>query len=744
MLKPDITNCDREPIHNPGRIQAHGFLVAVDEEMTICYCSENISQFLVEVSPTGLLGQEIESLEGHLRKEKSRPGYLRQLIYINDGDELFRRINTQVILNEQQFNLIINGAGQYYLLEFEPEASDLQSDLQQLVGRSLSEMLSDRQLSTLLSNTSHQIRQIIQYDRVMVYKFHEDGHGEVIAESKNDQLASWLGLHYPASDIPKQARELYKQNLVRLIANVSIEPSTILTRSENGTAHPLDLTCSTLRAVSPIHIQYLKNMGVASSFSVSILDQDKLWGLIACHNYTPRFINFRQRESAKLIGQVLSSAISFRQQEENQQKAARLRTAIEKITRQLLRDVPVQEALFNQEITLQDTISSTGAVLYYENTLHTTGLVPNDQFLNELISWLNNLEDTSLFETACLSNEFPPATPFKNIASGLLACRLSPELKEYMLWFRPEFISTIKWAGNPDKPVEIDPNGLTHISPRHSFEEWSQLVKNHAVEWEPYEREAALLLKDEVNYAISRKATELRVLNEKLREAYSELDTFSYTISHDLKNPLTTIKSYSQLIQRQSEPESKIRDMAGKIIDGASRMQAMIEEVLNYSKTGQDKMSIGLVDMQGLLAGLRHDLLVSSQNPALQLEIGDTPALHGDKTMIMQVFSNLIGNAVKYSGKTANPVVRVTGEQINEHTIRYAISDNGIGIKESEHQKIFELFSRSANVKEFEGTGVGLAIVKRIIEKHHGQIWVESQPGSGSVFFVEFKESSAS
>ncbi|MNR11561.1 Bacteriophytochrome [compost metagenome] len=202
-----------------------------------------------------------------------------------------------------------------------------------MVGRSLSEILSDKKIENLLGNVAQQIKKIIGYDRVMVYKFHEDGHGEVVAEAKSDNFESWLGLHYPASDIPKQARELYKINLVRLIADVHTTPSALLTHPINGEAVPLDLTHSTLRAVSPIHIQYLKNMGVASSFSVSILDGDNLWGLIACHNYTPRFINYRERESAKLVGQVLSSAVSFREQEEEQQHANEHRQSVDAITR---------------------------------------------------------------------------------------------------------------------------------------------------------------------------------------------------------------------------------------------------------------------------------------------------------------------------------------------------------------------------------------------------------------------------
>ncbi|MXV53142.1 GAF domain-containing protein [Pedobacter sp. HMF7647] len=738
MFKYDLSNCDQEPIHIPGKIQSHGFLVAVNEDLAISFCSENVFTFL-GVNGASLLNQPIEALEAYLSREKAGRGYLRQYILLNDDAELFKRMNTQVFIGSISFNLIINSATPYYLLEFEPEASNLQVDLQQQVGRSLSEMLADKQLDTLLKNAAEQIRRIIQYDRVMVYKFHEDGHGEVVAEARDENLESWMGLHYPASDIPKQARELYKQNLVRLIADVYSEPSSILITAAGKNSTSLDLTCSTLRAVSPVHIQYLKNMGVASSFSVSIMDQGALWGLIACHNYSPRFINFRQRESAKLIGQVLSSAISFRQQEEHQQKSARARSTVETITRQLLRNVRVQEALINDDVTMQSAIESTGAALYFENELHTTGNVPEKSFIEDLITWLDETSSEEVYQTSGLSADLPEAIRYKDIASGILACKLSQGLKEYMIWFRPELITTVTWAGNPEKPVEIDEHGLTHISPRHSFDAWSQEVKNASLAWTEYDIDAALLLRDEVNYSISRRATELRILNEKLREAYAELDTFSYTISHDLKHPLTTIKSYSQLIHREAEADSKIRQMAGRIQDGAVKMQVMIEEVLQYSKIGQSKTAIKAIDMRKLLEDLRNDLLVASDNPKLTINIGNTPELHGDETMISQVFSNLLGNAVKYSSKTDHPAVIIGGEVMDENTISYSVSDNGIGIAPLEQERIFDLFSRAKEVNEFEGTGVGLAIVKRILDKHYGKIRVESQPGQGSVFHVMFR-----
>lgn len=735
MTQPTLDNCENEPIHIPGSIQDHGFLIALDQSATVRFCSENIQSFL-NIAAVQLLGKKLPEIEVFGEETGHQ---LSAMVILSAKQENNSQNSFQYSLNEKAFHVIINHHNNYVTLDFEPAGAGLEHDIQSLIGKSLSEILSDNNLNRLLNNAASQIKKIIGYDRVMVYKFHDDGHGEVVAEAKNDTLETWMGLHYPAADIPKQARELYKINLVRLIADVHSTPSAIVTLPENGQANSLDLTHSTLRAVSPIHIQYLKNMRVASSFSVSVMDHGKLWGLIACHNYTPKFINFRERESAKLVGQVLSSAISFREQEEDQQQAAEHRQAVETITRYLLRNIPVEDALVNQQCSLKDVLNCTGAALYYENKLHCTGQVPDEAFIHKLIAWLGEKTyQDGYFMSHKLGDEFPLAQKNKLTSSGLLACRLGKDLNEYMLWFRPEVKNTVTWAGNPEKIVKPDENGIMHISPRQSFSAWSQQVELTSLPWKKHELDAAISLRDEVNYAISRKATELRVINEKLRVAYSELDTFSYTISHDLKNPLATIRSYAQLIKRGTVDPQKTIMMAERIEKGTEKMQIMIDEVLAYSKAGQSRLEVKAINMQKLLEEIRQDLLISASNPNLKIEIKESPEIYGDEMMILQVFSNLMGNAVKYSKKSTPSVVSIAGIKGDAEVV-YAISDNGIGVAEHEQGKIFELFSRATVSDEFEGTGVGLAIVKRIVEKHNGNIWLNSEPGKGSVFFVSFK-----
>lgn len=731
----DLSNCDREPIHIPGQIQSHGFLLVIDSKYIIQFLSENTFNFLGDISAK-LLGQPLYFLESIIG-DVQQPDFITQLLNFGKGNNNFKQTNPfEFSLAGVSFNLIISTSAEFYLLEFEPAVSTITLDIQSMVGRSISEMLGDKNLKNLLNNAAVQVKNIIHYDRVMVYRFAEDGHGEVIAEAKNDDLNPWLGLHYPASDIPRQARELYKLNLTRLIANVHDQSSRIITNPDH---QPLNLTNAQLRAVSPIHIQYLKNMGVASSFSISLLYKNELWGLIACHNYTPLFIDYKSRESAKLIGQILSSALEFRQDEENQQIHEGFSSNLEKISKYLQQNAHVQEALTAEAVNILGVTNATGAVFIYEGKTTSLGNTPDAKQLAGLISWILENVSEPVYTTDNLSAVYPEADAYKHIASGILVSIISKQLQEYIIWFKPELLQKINWAGDPEKQVQQDENGLQHISPRHSFEVWTQTVSGHSEHWHQEEIRSAIRLKEEISYAVNLKAGAIRALNEKLRLAYEELDTFSYTISHDLKNPLAVIRSYAQLLVRDKTIGARSQEFLNRIESRADKMNLMINEVLEYSRIGRSDVQYLTVDTGLLINEIINDLDQVYDQAVLNITVGETPDLQGDRTMLSQVFSNLIGNAVKYSQYADTATVHISGV-ISEEEICYTIKDNGLGIAAKDLPNIFELFNRMDNVKDIEGSGVGLSIVKRIVDKHKGRIWAESELGEGATFFVAFNK----
>nr|WP_068889259.1 ATP-binding protein [Pedobacter panaciterrae] len=734
-FKVDLSNCDREPIHIPGQIQSHGFLVVLDQDSNVSHCSDNIYD-LLQQDYTTLLGSPLQYVELLLGND-CPPGFITNLLSLERINKSFEQINpVKMEVLDKLYYLIISTAADNYLLEFEPVLSDALSDVQKMMGHSISKMLADKNFQSLLDNTALQVKNTIHYDRVMIYRFAEDGHGEVVAEAKNDDLGSWFGLHYPASDIPKQARELYKKNLTRIIADVHTKPSKILTLAYNG-QQPLDLTCSQLRAVSPIHIQYLKNMGVASSFSISLLVKNELWGLIACHNYTPSFIDYRSRESSKLLGQILSSALEFRQEEIHQHTQEVFKNNLDKVTKQLQETTAIEDALTKYPVNLLDITHASGAILVYEKNIIKLGITPDNIQLTGLMDWLRESNTRPIYHVKSLSAVYPEAIDYSDIASGMMVAVISRELEEYVIFFKPEQVQTITWAGNPEKPVEIDPNGLMQISPRNSFQEWSQTVKATSVGWSIEEISSVLRLKEEVTYAINQKAGAIRLLNEKLQQAYDELDTFSYTISHDLKNPIAAIKSYAQLLAISQVFSDRDQKLLDRIVNRADQMKLMIDAVLDYSRIGRSEFEYKRIDTRELIQEIVKDLDLVYDTRNLTITIGETPELDGEPMMMTQIFSNLIGNAVKYSGHLENANVHIEGTVSDTH-ICYTVKDNGIGIAPKDLINVFGLFNRMDNVKDIEGSGVGLAIVKRIVEKHKGRIWAESELNEGSVFFVSF------
>lgn len=736
-LPVDLTNCDKEPIHIPGHVQPHGFLVALHPgSLRIEKASANIEAFTGQKA-TALLGQPLSSLHAFIvpvKKESS----LSDLITLGKITGNFEQLNPQeVLVADKRMFIICHQYKDNIICEFEPFQSDAENiTLQKIMGTALSVIQSSASFNQLLNHVAGMVKEITGYGRIMIYKFHRDQHGEVVAEAKTEQLESWLHLHYPASDIPVQARELYKLNLVRIIADVNSQPAAILGADNNVV--PLDLTHSVLRAVSPIHIEYLRNMGVGASFSISLVSKNELWGLIACHNDTAKFIDYNSRLASKFIGQLFSAALEFKSDEGLEEKNSLLMQKQQQLFEQLLKETDPVEALTKKETTLLDVNNAAGVVFFYEGILHRLGTVPGEQEINGIVTWLRESEEGSFYQTSSLPLQYPAAKDFAAIASGILVTEIGHDLSEYIMWFRPEIVKTLDWAGEQEKDTAIQEDGSIRISPRKSFAKWTQEVKHTSEEWTNQEISAAIKLKEDLIQVINKKASEIRKLNDLLKAAYDELDTFSFTISHDLRSPLSSIRNYSEIILEDygHEFSEETKELFARVIRGTDKMAELIKNVLHYSRVGRAGLEWTDVDMRKMLEEIREELVAPVSDQSIKFSIKNTPSITGDKTMLMQLFTNLAGNAVKYStGMNQTAVIEINGE-IKDDFVVYTITDNGIGIDMKYGNRIFELFRRLDNVKNREGTGVGLAIAKRIVEKHGGKIWLESRLNHGTKFYV--------
>lgn len=737
-FKADLSNCDREPIHIPGKIQPHGVLLALDKKsMTVTHVSDNISAYF-PVDQSQVLDNSFNDFTakaGINTEHNNLTGFISNRLINKDAE------NGLIITTNDGTDLymVVNESGASVLVELEPVRSSAGEASQNIMESLLTKILGAKSLNETLQWSAAQVKDIIGYDRVMIYKFAEDGHGEVVAEAVSEGFESFMGLHYPASDIPKQARELYKRNLVRIIADVDATDAMIEVNNEQTKEIPLDLTDSVLRAVSPIHIQYLKNMGVKASFSVSLTSDGELWGLIACHHYAPNVIDYKKRNSCKVIGQLLSTSLVYRENEESREQKNLFRDHMLDMIKLVRSAWDIPAALTDNANNLLNMTEASGAALLYEDKIYTLGETPSEEAIYSISKWLHDYSKNQVYQTNHLSKNFPEAIAYKAVGSGLMSCALSRELNEYIFWFKKEMPQTVKWAGNPQKPVEVNADGLLSLSPRNSFEVWTEEVEGVSAPWTSNEIGIAMKFREELVHIINERANQIRKLNEKLKQAYDELDTFSFTISHDLKTPLSSIKNYTELLLDDDNYNIEAaRPMLQKIINGADKMNLLIKEVLSYSRIGRQNVKQELINMREILEDIKADLLIAYKDASPEINIQDAPDIYGDRIMMYQVFSNIIGNAVKYSSHNAAPKVNISAVD-NGKEVTYSISDNGIGIDMKNGDQIFDLFKRMNNAGKFEGTGVGLAIVKRILEKHQSRIWYESEPGNGTVFYLRIK-----
>ncbi|MFL9818497.1 ATP-binding protein [Tolypothrix campylonemoides VB511288_2] len=734
-----LENYECELIHSPGSIQPHGlFLVLSEPDLEILHISNNTEK-LLGLPAEEYLGQylsilvkqeQIAAIEGCLQENFENINPLKLSVFSHGKTCLF--------------NGVIHRSPQNYLiLELEPcscEGSTGFSNFYSLTRNALTQMQQVSNLSELSAVIVKEIRRMTGFDRVMVYRFDENSCGEVIAEDKSEQIESYLGLRYPDLDIPSHARYLYTLNPLRLIADVNYQPVTIVSKIQNSL--DLDLTYSVLRSVSTCHIQYLKNMGVGASMSISLVKDGKLWGLIACHHQTPRFVSYEIRTACEFLGKVMSLELASKEENENLEYKLQLKFAQTKFIDTVAQSQDFAEALFQDRASLLQLVNAEGAVVCTDGHLTLVGKTPSEAAIHELISWLDDKFQNYLFVTDSLSKFYPKAIDFKEVASGLLALSIARIRNHYVLWFRPERLQYVNWAGNPQPVNTIAPDGSITLCPRKSFELWQEQVNGTSLPWQSYDIDGAIELRSAIVGIVLRKADELAAINLELERSNHELDAFSYIASHDLKEPLRGIHNYSTFLL---EDYAKILDEPGvskleTLVRLTKRMEDLINALLHFSRLGRQELNVELIDFNELVQNVNEIFCMSLGNSNINIRIPKPlPVIKGDRILLEEVLINLIGNGFKYNESPEKWVEIGHLDSVNEQTFpvwTFYVKDNGIGIREKHLETIFRIFKRlHAPGKYGGGTGAGLTIVKKIIERHNGKIWVESAESQGSTFY---------
>lgn len=733
----DITNCDKEPIHLTQFVQSHGVLFAVDKNnFSILQVSENVHYYFHH-SAEHLVGKNISALLSSKQQElherlyffsaeaKTRPAYLGNYSFDESG------ANFDVIAHQQHQCLII---------EFElvppdeiihlPEPADLYEQV-------FAKLLNSNNIKELAQTSCDSLREMSGFDRVMVYKFDDEGHGDVIAEAVGSGIDSFLGLHYPASDIPKQARELYKKNWTRLIPDITQQPVPIFPQLCPIDGQPLDQSLCILRSLSPVHIEYLKNMQVASSMSISIIVKGQLWGLISCHHLTPKYIPYKARMTYEFLGQVLSTQIFNLEETEIAKYRNQVFSKQQNIIQGIARNRDFIHSFYTQGENFLRLVEADGVAFYFEGNCFLWGETPTKAQVSDIVSWLIVNTEEEVFTTKSLSAYYPEAKSFKDTASGLLALAISKERGDYLLWFRQEMVQTVNWAGDPRKPVEIE-NGATRLAPRKSFELWKETVSGKALAWTQGQIEAAHIFRHALlNVILSETINELSLVNFQLSQSNKDLENFASVASHDMQAPLRKAKLFTTQVMEEADklnPEN--RDALQRAIASIDNMRALINDVLSLARVNKTERAFQQINFSQIL-----DNVISTLEPLLQdkkakIESENLSLLWGDPVQIEQLILNLVENGLKYQPAGQTPVIKVRMDNSANLFCRIEIEDNGIGFRPEHAQRIFEPFERLHGQNVYTGTGIGLAICKRIVERHGGRIEALGEPGAGAKFLI--------
>lgn len=724
-----LANCADEPIQFPGAIQPHGLLFTLTEpDWVVQQVSANVRNLLGQ-PPEQVIGQPLERVLGRERVESIRllaaeqtQAEAQQLLVDLNG------VECEVLLHRNQGVLVV----EFEIQDEYAQARDRERSTN--MGRMLRQLQAAKDLTALYEISVREIQKMTGYDRVLIYRFEEEGHGQVIAEASSPAMELFNGLFFPASDIPEQARELYRRNWLRIIPDAAYVPVPLVPHLRPDNGQPLDLSFSTLRSVSPIHCQYMQNMGVLSSMSVSLLQGDKLWGLISCGHRTPLYVSHELRSACQALGQVLSLQISAMEALEiSRQREAKVQTLTQLNASMIAAEENVFDGLVGQPQMLMDLTGAQGVAIIEGHTLHRFGTCPEIGEIRDLHQWLMTRGD-QVFASHHLSSVYAPAAAFQQVASGLLALSLPKPVDNGVMWFRPEVKETIQWSGNPNKPLNLESSdaGL-RLRPRTSFEIWKVEMAGIAAKWSHGDIFAANDLR--------RSALEDDLARQVRREqeAVRARDELVAVVSHDLRSPMTVISMLCGMMQKSFSSDGphtsrRISSAIDTMQQAASRMNVLLEDLLDTSKieAGRYTITPQPLEVSQIFEEAYSLLAPLAMDKAIDISFNAEPNLKvsADPERLFQVLSNLIGNAIKFTPKQGRIGVAAMS---NGDEIVFTVRDSGEGIPAEQLPHIFE---RYWTIKEGNptGTGLGLYISQGIVKAHGGVLTADSQVGQGSEF----------
>lgn len=736
-----------EPAHLIGHIQPHGALLVLQRcNLQVVQVSRNVAQFL-GFTPEQLLGKPLhrifhdstDAMTAAIQAESTEPLLLSARAH------------------PKQLYLVTPFYGEGWVA-LELEVSDLSSAHLLSLHHGLSEATSQIQQATSTSGLGQIITQAIKritgFDRVMVYRFADDGSGVVIAEAVEADLDPFLGLHYPAVDVPPTARRIFTQKSLRAIPDAAYEPVPLVSQAPQA----VDLTLSNLRGVSECHRTYLKNMGVRASLTIPIAQHQQLWGLVACHHRSPKRVSHEVHQICQVLGKLASAQVYLQQAWELRQYRQRMRH-IDHGFRQALNDNPgdMARVLNLNHSTLLSFVRADGLAIILGDTILLRGQTPHEEDVRQLSDWMKGQGTQEVYVTDSLLAQYPAAQRFTSPVAGVLSLTVSvgQQVAYQINWFRGEQSYSVHWGGNPDDAVEADADGF-RLRPRGSFATWQQQVQGRSLPWQPVELEAASELRHTLLLAaLENTKADLEVAASEARQANRSKDEFLANMSHEIRTPMNAILGFTQLLEATQLTIQQQKYIASISASGEDLL-VIIHDILDLAKL--EAGTLALNPMAFNVLHVLHELvqrfrpITEEKALALELQVADDvpTCLYGPVERLRQILANLINNAIKFTNAGTIAVSVIADEPLNAEAqgpvnLTFRVRDTGIGIAPEDQERVFEPFTQldGSLTRQHEGTGLGLAICQKIIDLMQGQIGVVSMPGQGSTFWFQLPFSPA-
>jgi light-regulated signal transduction histidine kinase (bacteriophytochrome) len=738
----DLDNCAREPIHLAGAVQGHGaVLVARISDRVVTQMSANAAE-LLGLATGELIGRSLDDLVGVDAADRL------EFAAAQRGGPRVRPDLVEFAGRPFDTHAFAPAPG-LIGIDLEP-AEPVVPDALAVIARvsRWSAYLQEQQsIEGLLQEAAAALRELTGFSRAWAYRFEADGHGVIVAEDSAPGLESYLGLHFPESDIPEQARRLYLANGARVIGDTDATDAPLVPLENPETRAWTDLSGSGLRAVSPIHIRYLRNMGVRSSLSVPIVVDGQLWGLLSAHAYAaPVRVSIRARAECEMLGAITSMQLGAVAELSRARDSLVLREMAGRINDQLASHDSFVEGLTADPDALLGLCRATGAIVAIGGEVATVGAVPPERDVELLLATLAGQTD-DLLVTERLIDRAPHLDRLVASASGIIAFPLSRSRGNWVVWLRPEHVHEVTWGNRDQGLVRRDPAGALELGHRESFERWVEEVRGCAAPWTPAEIDAVSGLRTALGTLLITRTERLARLNDELARSNDELDAFAYAAAHDLREPVRGIEQFADFLLEDAGEEigAAGREHVQTILRLTHRMDALLSALLKYAQVGESSWSRSAVHLPTVVDEVRE--LLSARIPAdTTLQVEDL-TIQADEAGVRQLLLNLIWNAVKYSPQS--PTIDIGGRWLSEaedgaqrarrsllgdrDPVALYVRDRGIGIAPEHHEEVFQLFRRLHPRGAYGGGyGAGLTLARRIVERHGGVIWIDSADDQGT------------